>query len=99
MTGEGMLPRDQLVGDDAPRVDVRALVRRRIGRRLFGSHVHRRTDVVAGLGYFGRRFLPRCLNRLGDSEIGDDRRALTEQNVLGLDVTVDDSLPVRVGES
>src|SRR5258705_271824 len=43
--------------------------------------------------------LPRCLNCLRDSEIRDDSCALTEQNVLGLDVTVDDALSVRVGES
>src|SRR5204863_7420917 len=59
----------------------------------------RRADIVARLGYFRRRLLPRCLDRLGDSEIGDDRRAFAEQNVLGLDVAVDDSLPVGVGES
>src|SRR5437763_13671322 len=98
MPGEGMLSRDQLVSDDAPRVDVRALVCRRIGGGLLGRHVHRRADIVARLGYFRRRFLPRRLYRLGDSEIGDDRGALTEQNVLGLDVAMPDSLPVAVGE-
>src|SRR2546423_762692 len=99
MPGEGMLSRDQLVGDDTPRIDVRSLVCRRIGRRLLGRHVHRRADEVARLGYIGRHFLPRCLNCLGDSEIRDDRRALAEQNVLGLDVAVHDSLPMRVSES
>ena len=76
-----------------------SLVRRRIGRGLLRRHVHRRADVVTRLGYLGRSFLPRCLHRLGDSEIGDDRRALAKQNVLGLDVAVHNSLPVRVGES
>ena len=88
MTSEGMLSGDQFVGDDAPRVDVRALVRRRIGRRLLGRHVQRRADKVARLGYLGRHFLPRCLDCLGDSEIRDDRRALAdlEACLKGFDV-------------
>src|SRR5207253_2782721 len=94
----GMLSRDQLVGDDAPRIDVCPLVRRRIGRRLLGRHVHRRADKVARLGYLGRHFLPRCLDCLGDSEIRDDRRALAEQNGLGLDLAGESRRRKRVGE-
>src|SRR5213075_1142076 len=99
-----MLARNKFVGDDAPRVDVRSLVGSRITGRLLRRHVHRRADVVARLGYLRRalpgewkRFLPRRRDGLGNPEIGYDRGAFAEQNVLGLDVAVDDSLLVRVG--
>ena len=94
-----MFSRDQFVGDDAPRIDVRPLVGCRIAGRLLRRHVHRSSEIVAGLRYLGRRLLSRCLNRLRDTEIRDDSGALAEQNVLGLDVAVDDALLVRVGES
>src|SRR5438105_1696666 len=94
-----MLSRDQFVGDDPPRIDVRPLVGCRIGCCLLGSHVHWRSDIVARLCYLGRRFLSRCLHCLRNSEISDDRCTLAEQNVLGLDVAVYDALPVRVCES
>ena len=33
-----------------------------------------------------------------DAEVGDERLAIVEQDVLGLDVAVDDAVPVRVVE-
>ena len=36
--------------------------------------------------------------RTRNSEIGDDRLAVAQQNVLGLDVPMDDAVPVRVVE-
>ena len=98
MLGEGMSAGDQLVGDDAPGVDIGALIGGRIRRRLLGRHVHRRANGVARLGDFGPGFLARCLHGFGDPEIGDDGGAFAEENVLGLDVAVDDPLPVGVGE-
>src|ERR1700682_4695611 len=95
-----MFARDHLVGDRTPRVDVRSLIRGWIGRRLLGSHVHRGSERrTGGSEHTVTRRCPRCLKRLGYSEVSDDGRALAEQNILRLDVTVHDALPVRVRES
>jgi len=37
-------------------------------------------------------------NRLADSEIGDDRMSVVEHDVFGLDIAVDNIVPVRVIE-
>ena len=59
----------------------------------------RRADRHAGLGQLARR---RLGDRPGDAEVGDQRVAVREQDVLGLDVAVDDALlvgvPERVGD-
>ena len=55
--------------------------------RLLGTHVVRRAHGHAGLGELlaGRR-----LDRLGYAEVGDQRVAALQEDVLGLDVAVDD---------
>ena len=66
-----------------------------IARCLLRAHVGRRPHQHADLGEPGFR-------RRGDgprhAEVGDDRVALLDQDVLGLDVAVHDPLPVRVVE-
>ncbi len=49
-------------------------------------------SVPPGASVFGR------VDRLRDTKVGYYRDAVREENVLRLDVTVDDSAPVRVIE-
>ena len=68
-------------------------------RRLFGAHVGRGPDRHPGLGQPVRR---RRLERAGDAEVGHQRLAVGEQDVLRLDVAMDHALAVgmveRVGD-
>ena len=93
--GEWRLPREHLVQHAGQAVDVAARVHVAAPRRLLGAHVGRRADREAGLGQLlgaGRA------QRAGDAEVGDDRLVAVEEDVLGLDVTVDDAAAVRVGQ-
>ena len=72
---------------------------RGIARRLLGRHVRRRADRRAELRErrAGRR-RRRGRDGLRDAEVGDDRRAPGEEDVVRLDVAVHDAALVRVGE-
>ena len=66
-----------------------------IRRRLLGRHVGRRAERQAGAG---DRRLPRLVERLGDAEVGDQRVAVRDQHVVGLDVPVNDAVPVGIAQ-
>jgi hypothetical protein len=93
---ERRLPGQHLVQHAAERVDVAPSVERPLAHGLLGAHVHRRPQRQPGL-----RQPPlgaRLAHRAGDPEVGEQHPVALEQDVLGLDVAVDDSLRVRVGE-
>ena len=81
------------------RVDVGPLIDDAAGR-LFGTHVLRRADHHADHRRDLRAvlFRRRRAQRSRDAEVGDQRHAVEQQDVLGLDVAVDEILLVRVRE-
>lgn len=95
-------PGEQLVGDDAERVQVGPVVRGRVAERLLGRHVrggaHRdaqrreRASVRRPAALRGR------VERLGDAEIRDEGVPLGKEDVLRLQVAVHHALAVRVRE-
>ena len=87
----GPLPDQQLVGDDADRVDVAARVD--LGaEELLGRHVAGRAHDLAHLRQ--RRGID-----ARDAEIADlDAPVVVDQDVRGLDVAVHDALLVRVAQ-
>ncbi len=106
----GKAPREELVDDDAERVDVRGR-RGLLAARLLGSQIGGRADHGPDLGQ------ARLLGRPRDPEVGQLHRHLSRGRVVGgggsvaaprgtadhhqvpgLDVAVDDPLPVRVLE-
>ncbi|CAA9292297.1 MAG: hypothetical protein AVDCRST_MAG11-198 [uncultured Gemmatimonadaceae bacterium] len=105
LAGERVPTGEQLVGHDAPGVQVGPVVRRGIAGRLLGRHVggraqrrpHLRDPVRRGRRAVRGRGA-RLLQRLGDAEVGDHRGPRGEQHVVGLHVPVHDAARVRVGE-
>jgi hypothetical protein len=99
--GERVRPGEQLEGQHAPRVEIGARVHL-VPHGLLGRHVRGRADARTGArerdGVPVRREGARGPDGLGDAEVGDDRGALVQEHVLGLDVPVHQPLPVRVGE-
>ena len=92
---ERRLSGDHLVQHAAQAVDVAPAVDSRIGHRLLGTHVRRRAERDAGARELGAAALG---DRARDAEIGDERLAVLQQDVLRLDVAVNDALLVRVVE-
>src|SRR5687767_8801919 len=87
------MTRDHLERHASERILVGTAVNRGITGRLLGAHVLWRPDREPGpreLALAGRG------QRAGDAEIRDDRVPFLEQNVLGLDVAVDETLAGRV---
>jgi hypothetical protein len=62
---------------------------------LLGAHVAERTDGEPGARQLGA---PGGADRLGDAEVGDYRMPFGQEDVLGLDVSVDEPLAVRVAQ-
>ena len=96
---EGQAPREELVEDDADRVEVAARVER-IAARLLGAHVLGRAADDAGARDAG---LLRLGAHLREAEVDDlhevaARAHRLEDDVLGLEIAVDDVLGVRFGE-
>ena len=86
-----MLSNQQLVENQAERVDVGALGQRGAGCQLFGRHVAGRAD---------QRALRSVLAQDGDAEVGDDRAAMVvDQDVGRLQVAVQHALGVGGGEA
>src|SRR5262245_7346825 len=87
---------EQLICRDTECIDIGAMIHRRIAERLFGCHVRRCSNRHSCLrDRISRWLCARYLQRLADSEVGDDRRAPTEQDVVRLDVAMYNA--VRVG--
>jgi hypothetical protein len=89
--------RDQLIGDAADRVHVEATVEGLALDLLRGHVVRGAGDAVARAGGVGRE-------HRGDPEVDQLDHALAaaslhQDDVLGLDVAVDDAVPVRGGEA
>jgi hypothetical protein len=86
--GVGRLADQHLVQHAPQRVDVGSRVHRWIAGRLFGTHVRRGSQRETRGGE------PSVVVRhqLGDAEVGQQRVAAAEQNVLRLHVPVDDAL-------
>ena len=93
--GDRRLAGEHLVQHGAERVDVAARVERAVARRLLGAHVLRRAERESRLG---EPVAAGFLHGERDAEVGQHRLAFVKENVLGLDVAVDDALPVRVVE-
>ena len=89
-------PRQQLIRHRSHGIEVYALVEVRICRRLFRSHVRRRSEGNSRR----RELLParRFADRLCHAEVRDQRVPTTEQDVLGFDVTMHHPVRVRLGE-
>jgi hypothetical protein len=81
--------------DRAERIEIGAAVEVRVGGGLFRRHVDRRADGDPGAGQptIGGRG-----DRAGDPEIGEDRLAIRQQDILGLDVAVHDVAPMGGAE-
>ena len=86
--GEGRLAGEHLVGHGAERVDVAPRVDVALAHRLLGGHVGGRAERHAGLGHATAAGL---LHGEGDAEVGDQRLAILQEDVLGLDVAMDDA--------
>jgi hypothetical protein len=93
--GERRLAGQHLVEHAAQGVDVRARIDGALADRLLGAHVVRRAQREAGLGQpVVTRFVRR--ERPGDAEVGDQRMAAGQEDVLRLDVSVDHPMLVGV---
>ena len=89
--GERRLPGQQLVQHAAEGVDVAPAVDAALPAGLLRAHVGRRADRHAGPG---QGLL--AAGRAGDPEVGHQRLAVGEQDVLRLDVPVDDVVAMGV---
>ena len=102
--GEWRTTGEQLIGQDAEGIDVRAVIGRRVTRRLLRRHVGRRPDreAIAGRRYASAHAIDSgwsasCRReRLGHAEVRDHRVAATHEHVVGLDVSMHDAPVVRV---
>ena len=96
---EGPTAREHLVEDRAERKNVRAMVRG-LAAHLLGRHVadrsHDRARLGRGDGGRGLRAVARAAGDAGEAEVENlDVTGFRHEDVLGLQVAVDDSLPVR----
>jgi hypothetical protein len=90
---ERRLPSEHLVEHAPQAVDVAPAVDRTLAAGLLRAHVGRRADRSARLG---EPIVTGGLHRGGDTEVGDDRLIVLEQDVLRLDVAVDHAVAVGV---
>ena len=93
-TGERRLACKHLVEHTSQGIDVAPRVRR-IPHCLLRAHIRGRSQSQARLG---ESLAPGQVQRPGDAEIGYNGALAFEQDVLRLDVSVDDALPVGVSE-
>ena len=92
-SGERRLTGEHFISDGTQRIDVAARRDRSLSHGLLGTHVARRTEREPGLSHSSATSL--C-DRQCDSEVGDDRTSVVQENILRLDVPVYDALSVRV---
>src|SRR5690606_11265962 len=93
-TVEWKPPGDETIENDAQRVDVASRIHPvLLAANLLGRHVVRRSDDDAGAH-------PGLFERPRETEVGEKRAAVAiEEDVRGLDVAMDEALPMRVLES
>src|SRR6185437_3945073 len=91
---ERWLASEHLVQNTAQTVNVAASVDGAAGC-LFGTHVCNSADGEAAVGELAVTIRFRDMS---NSEIGDDCMAVREKDVRGLDVSMDDSARMRIGE-
>ena len=84
---------EHLVKNQGEAVDIRSRIEIGVPDGLLGTHVHRRPDRRSGAG---QGFTARSVEGSRDAEIGHHRVAVREENVVGLDVTVNHAVTVRV---
>ena len=93
--GEGRVAGEHLVEHGPEAVHVGAGRDLPLAHRLLGAHVVRRAERHAGLGHPG---VARLARRQRDAEVGHQRPAVVQEDVLGLDVPVNDLMAVRIVE-
>ena len=93
--GERRISREHLVQHGAQRVYIRARRDLSLAHRLLGTHVVRRAERHAGFSHPGAARLARGQSY---AEVGHERAAVVEQDVLRLDVPVDHAVAVGVVE-
>ena len=84
---------EHLVGHRAKRVDVGAGVHGAIAGGLLGAHVLRCAEGETGLRH---TLTASVADRERDTEVGDERLPVGQQNVLRLEVTMDHAAPMRI---
>ena len=84
-----------LVGDCAERVEIAAGVDQPVAGGLLGAHVLRRPDHEPGLR---EPLTPGLAHRERDTEVGEHRNAVVQQDIFRLDVAVNHTLGMRVVE-
>ena len=94
-SGERRVAGEHLVQHRAEGIDVRAARDLPLAHRLLGAHVVRRAQAHPGLGHPRAARLAR---RERDPEIGHQRLAVVQQDVLRLDVPVHHAVAVGVVE-
>ena len=95
-TGVWRFSREHLVQHAAEAVHVTPTIDVDVAGSLLGAHVGRRAEHQPGIGELvaaGRD------DRPGNPEVGDDRLSVGQEDVFGLDVSMHDTLSVRVIES
>ncbi len=94
-TGERRFAGEHLVEDAAQGVDVAPAIELPLRARLLRAHVHRSAERDAGLG---QPLATGGVERPGDTEVREHTVIAREQDVLRLDVTVHDALPVGMAQ-
>jgi hypothetical protein len=92
---ERRLAHQQLVRENAERVDVRPVIGRGIAPRLLRGHVGRGPDDHARDGQLR---IAGAAQRFRYAEVGEEHVVVADHDVLGLDVAVDYPTPVGVGQ-
>jgi len=93
---EGGTSGQQFVGEHADSVDVGTVIEMGIAGRLLRSHVRRRADCHARSRTLGGA--AGFAHGLGHPEVGDQRMAATQQDVVRLDVAMHDPMAVGAGQ-
>ncbi len=94
-TADGQLAGEHLVEDHAQGIDVGTVVDLQWVLDLLGGHVLRRAHDLSRAGE--RQVVRFLAHQLGDAEVGDLHLAApVEQDVLGLDVSMDDAHVVGI---